>query len=303
MSAATSRVAVFRKDSARLARRWATSIWSVLVSMYCDFDRHDYFTYSAALAYYCLLAMFPLLVFMASLLAVIPVPNLFQETLEIMGRIVPVDAMGLVRSVLRDALETDRRLLSLSILGALIAASGGFSSLLTMLNLAYGVPERPFWRHRAVAFGLTVLTGLMAMIVLTAVAIGPEFGGWLAAQFGLRSVFGAFWQFTRWILIGACTVLTVEIIYFLGPNVRQRFKDQVAGATVAVLSWIFASWGLGWYLRRVADYKQTFGTLSAVVGLMLWFYVTALALIVGAQINAQILQSKGRRLTDIKVKA
>jgi membrane protein len=287
------KVVVLRKASMRLARQAGAKTWQVLVRMYADFDRYDYLTYSAALAYYCLLSMFPLLVFLASLLALIPIPHLFQQTLEIMARIVPHDAMGLVRSVLRDALETDRRLLSLSIVGALFAASGGFSSLITTLNLAYGVEEgRPYWKTRAVACGLTVLTGFMAMVVLIAVAIGPEVGLWLAAKFHLQGVFVSSWPFTRWLVIGACTVFAVETIYFLGPNVRQRFKDQVPGATVAVASWIVASWGLGWYLARVANYRQIFGTLGAVVALMLWLYVSALSLLVGAEINSQWLRAK-----------
>src|SRR5689334_13725591 len=134
--------------SAGWARRWSQAFWGSINILYADFGRYDYLTYSAALAFYCLLAMFPLLVFVASLLAVIPVPDLFQQTLEILARIVPHDAMGLVRSVLRDALDTDRRLLSFSILGAILAASGGFSSLITTPNLAYDVHEEPpYWKH------------------------------------------------------------------------------------------------------------------------------------------------------------
>jgi membrane protein len=295
VSRLASNLVVFGAGPVERARRVSSSAWAFASRLYENFDRHDYLTYSAALAYYCLLSLFPLLIFLASMLAVIPIPNLFPQTLDIMAHIVPTDAMDLVRGVLRDALRTDRRLLSFSILGALYAASGGFSSLITTLNLAYGVPERrPYWKRRSIAFGLTIITGLLVILALIAIGIGPELGFWLAAEFHLRGVFASACPYLRWIVIAACTVFAVETIYFFGPDLRQRFRDQIPGATMAVLSWIFASWGLGWYVSRVAKYQQSFGTLGAVVGLMLWFYVTALALIAGAEINSELIRSRTR---------
>src|SRR5262249_46488615 len=144
---------------------------------------------------------------------------------------------------------------------------------------------RPYWKRRALAFGLTLLTGLMVTIVLVAIALGPGFGNWLAAKIHISSLFPILWPYARWLLIGAFTIFSVETIYFLGPNVKQRFKDQIPGAIIAVLSWITASWGLGWYLSHFANYNKTFGALGAVVGLMLWFYITALALLLGAEMN------------------
>src|SRR5262249_6715086 len=135
-------------------------------------------------------------------------------------------------------------------------------------------------------------------VVLVAITLGPEFGNWLAAKIHVSKLFIVLWPYVRWILIGAFTVLAIETIYFWGPNVRQRFKDQVPGAIVAVVRWILASWGLGWYVSHFANYIQTFGVLGAVVGLMLWFYVTALALLLGAEMNAELAHSKGKRLRE-----
>jgi membrane protein len=179
------------------------------------------------------------------------------------------------------------------VVSALFAASGGFASLIAILNIAHDTPEtRPYWKKRVIAFGLTLLTGLMVTALLISIALGPEFGKWLATKIHVSWLFALLWPYARWILIGAFTIFSVETIYFLAPNAKLRFKDQIPGSIVAVLSWIGASWGLGWYLTHFANYNKTFGALGAVVGLMLWFYITALALLLGAEMNSELLRSR-----------
>src|SRR5215813_9436626 len=120
-------------------RLHAIIVWSAMVKTYNDFDRHNYLNYAAALSYFFLLSVFPLLIFLASLLSFIPVPNLFSQSLEIMAKIVPAEAMGVVRNVLTDVLKSNPGLLSFSIVSAIFAASGGFASLISTLNVAHDV--------------------------------------------------------------------------------------------------------------------------------------------------------------------
>jgi membrane protein len=290
---------VLRVQSWNSVQKEGVHLWAVLRDTYNDFDQHNSMTYAGSLAFFFLLSVFPLMIFLAALLAFIPIPNLFEQSLQIMSKVVPPDAMGVVRGVLRDVLRPNTGLLSFSIISALFAASGGFASLITALNVAYDVGEgRPYWKKRLVAFGLTILTGMMVAIVLVAIALGPEFGSWLADKIHASGLFFRLWPYFRWLVIAAFTVLSVETIYFLGPNVKQRFQDHVAGAIVAVLSWIGISWGLGWYLAHFAHYNQTFGTLGAVVGLMLWFYVTAITLMLGAELNSELAKARGRVLPE-----
>jgi membrane protein len=243
--------------------------------------------------------VFPLLIFLGNLLAYIPIPNLFGQILDLMSHVVPPDAMGVVRGVLHDVLHKNTELLSLSILGTVFVASSGFSSLITVLNIAYDVREgRPHWKKRLLAIGLTLLTGVMAIIALVAMVVGPRFGSWLSMRLHVSWIFAALWPLIRWLTIAGLTILSVEMIYFLGPNVKHRFAGQVPGAVLAVGSWIAASWVLRWYLRTFAHYNQTFGALGAVVALMLWLYVTALAIILGAEMNAELLHSIGKRLLE-----
>jgi membrane protein len=193
-------------------------------------------------------------------------------------------------------LRTNPKLLSFSIVASVFTASGGFDSLISILNIASDVPEgRPYWKRRLTALALTLLTGLMVLLALVATVLGPQIGDWVAQRVVVGRFVVLLWPYFRWTLIVAFTVITVEVIYFFAPNVQQRFKDQIPGALIAVSTWVGASWGLGWYLRHFAHYNYTFGALGAVVGLMVWFYVTALSLMLGAEINAELLHSKGER--------
>jgi membrane protein len=223
--------------------RQRAQLWPALVRTWTDFDRNDYLTYAGSLAFFFLLSIFPMLIFLASLLAYIPIPDLFEQSLEIMAKIVPPDSMGVVRGVLNDVLRTNPELLSFSIAGAIFAASGGFVALITALNVAYDVREgRPYWKKRAVAFGLTLLIGLAVAIILTAIALGPKFGAWVAERIHASGLFFQLWPFMRWLVIILLTVFSVEVIYFVAPNVRQRFWRQIPGAIVAVVAWLGASW-------------------------------------------------------------
>jgi len=265
-----------------------------LLQSFIDFDRHNYHIYAAALAFYFFLSVFPLFIFFSTVLTFIPVPHLFEQSLELLARVVPREAMAVVRSVLAEVLRTGPSLLSFSIIGVMFGASGGFASLITILNIAYDVQEgRPYWKTRLVAFWLTCLTGTILVSLLMLVAAGPALGSHLSSWFPLAGFFGDLWPYVRKIAILLFTVLSVESIYFLAPNVKQRFKDQVVGAVIAVSTWITASWGLGWYLSNFANYNRTFGTLGAVVGLMLWFYITALAVILGAYISSECTHVMG----------
>jgi membrane protein len=283
------------------ARTWYQRVSRALRNAYRDFDRNNYLMYAGALSFFFWLAFFPLLIFLSSLLAYIPVPNLFGQILDFMAELVPADAMGAVRNVLKDVLHTNPELMSFSILGAIFAASSGFSSLITVLNVAYDVHEaRPYWKKELVAVGLTLLTGVMTVIALVSMVLGPRFGSWIADHTYMGPAFARLWPYMRWGAVAIFTVLAIEAIYFLAPNLKQKFTAQIPGAFLAVATWIGASWGLELYLRHFAHYNHTFGALGAVAALMLWLYVTALAIIVGAEINAELMRAAGRSLAERK---
>ena len=253
---------------------------------------------AAGLSYYFVMSLFPLLIVFAAAVAYLPVPNLFDQALGFASRFMPHESMGLVKAVLRQVITPHRgKFMSFGIVGTIWAASGGFSSMMEALNVAYDVPEsRPFWKTRPLAIGLTFLIGILLVIALAIMLVGPNFGAWLAAKVGLGSVFIAVWPYLRWSIAVAFAVLAIELIYFLAPNVRQRFRRTLPGAALAVACWLLLSWVLGIYFQHFTNLNKTYGTLAAAIALMVWLYWTAFAILLGGEINADLLHEDGRRL-------
>lgn len=265
--------------------------WRVFVNAGGKFLDHKCFTYSAALAFYFLMALFPFLIFLASAFAYLPVPHLFERVVRMMDQIVPPEGMRVVHYVLTATLRTNKGLLSAGFLGALWAAAAGVHSTAAALNIAYEMKEtRSFLKRRLTALGLTCLLGGMGVVAMTAIALGPRFGFWLTSKLGLRAEFALVWPSLRWAIILTFTVLAIELLYFAGPSLRLRFRVQAPGALVAVAAWLFASGGLSWYFRSIADFNKMYGALGAIIALMLWFYVSAIAILAGAEINAELIR-------------
>lgn len=169
--------------------------------------------------------------------------------------------------------------------------------MMEALNVAYDVREqRPFWKTRPLAIGLTFLIGILLVIALALMLVGPNFGGWLAAKVGLGYAFATLWPYLRWSIAIGFTVLSIELIYFLAPNVRQSFRKTLPGAAIAVGCWIVLSWALGVYFQHFAKLNKTYGTLAAAIALMVWLYWSAFAVILGAEINADLIAQEGEPL-------
>ncbi len=269
-----------------------------LVQTYEDVVRNHTLQMAAALSYFFVLSLFPALIFMSAIVAYLPIPNLFGEALRFMGQFVPPDSMGLVRRVMSDVITPNRgAFLSFGILGTLWAASGGFSAAIEALNIAYEVQDdRPFWKTRPLAVGLALIIGGLLLLALAVMIVGPRFGEWLAARVHLSSLFVLLWPYIRWSVAIAFTVLAVEVLYFLGPNVKQRFQATLPGAILTVGCWIGLSYGLGIYFRHFANFNKTYGTLGAAIALMVWLYWTGFAMLVGAELNSELskISDKGR---------
>jgi membrane protein len=245
---------------------------------------------AAALSYYFILSFFPALIFLSAVVAYLPVPDLFNEALQLMARFVPPDSMGLVRRVLADVITPNRgTFLSFGILGTLWTASGGFAAAIEALNIAYDVQDdRPFWKTRPLAVGLAFVTGALMLISLSVMIVGPRFGEWLADRVHLSYLFVLLWPYIHWSIAIGFTILAVEALYFLAPNVRQRFFATLPGAVLSVVCWMTLSYLLGFYFRHFANFNKTYGTLGAAIALMTWLYWTGFAMLVGAELNSEL---------------
>ena len=201
------------------------SVKDALVRTYADVVQNHTMQMAAALAYYFVLSLFPALIFLSAVVAYLPVPDLFNQALALMARFLPVDSMGLVRRVLGDVVTPNRgTFLSFGILGTLWAASGGFAAIIEALDIAYQVKDdRPFWKTRPLAVGLAFIVGALVLISLSVMVVGPRFGEWLAGKIHLSGLFVLLWPYIHWTIAVGFTVVAIEALYFLAPNVKQRF--------------------------------------------------------------------------------
>ncbi len=277
-------------------------IGSTAKQVYNDVMNNHTMAMAAGLSYYFVMSLFPALILAAALVGFVPVPHLFGTILGAMQRVIPADSMGLVRAVLRDVISPHKgSFLTIGILGTVWTASGGFASLIEALNVAYDVPEtRPIWKTRALAIGLMVVIGGLMFLGAIAMFLGPEFGAWLASKTSLSWAFARIWPVLRWVISIAFTVLAVELTFYWAPNVKQRFLATLPGAAMGVGFWIGASYGLGIYFQHFANFNKTYGTLGAAIALMEWLYWSWFFILLGAEVNSELLKAKGHGRMELK---
>jgi len=276
-----------------------TTIKQAVQTTFASMRRKHTSQLAAGLSYYFVLSLFPFLIAFAAAVALLPIPNLFDQILGLMARFVPSDSMGLVRAVLKGVVSSHGgSLLSLGIALSVWAASGGFAALVEALNVAYDLQdERSFLHRRLLAIGLALGVGTLMIFALTLMVVGPGFGIWLARKVGVGNVFVVVWPYLRWAICVACAVLSIEVIYAWGPSARRSLRSTLPGACIAVVTWLVLSSALGLYLRSFTRLNKTYGTLAAGIALMLWLYWTAFSILVGAEFNANLIQAHaaGRR--------
>jgi membrane protein len=254
-----------------------------------DFSADSMTTYAAALAYRIVFSLFPFLLFLVALLAFLQIPQLFEWMREQAALLVPGEAMAQVNNVIEE-LQTPRGgLVSVGIVLALWSASVGVMSLIEALNVAYDVPERrPTWRLYLLSLLYTVGLAILMIAAAALMVLGPQAASWAASRLGLDEVFVVVWNWLRWPLAVLLLMLAVSVVYYVGPNIRQRFRFITPGAILSVVVWIVASVAFGIYVQNFADYSATYGSIGAVVILMFYFYLSAAVLLFGAEINAVI---------------
>jgi membrane protein len=264
-----------------------------------DMEKNHTMAFAAALAYYFVLALFPFLIFLSAIAAHLPLPNFFSQIMELISRVVPAASMGPLRNLMNDTiLSTHSRLLTFGILLTLWSASSGFTALIDALNTAYNVSEtRRYWQTRALAISLTFSVGCLLVIVIGLLLLGPHLSARLTETFGMETL----WTYVRWAIAIACTVLAVELLYFVAPNLKQRFVSTLPGAFIAVSGWIGLSYLLEIYFQDFSAYSKGYGTLGVALACSIWLYWTGFVVLIGAQFNAEL--RRGRSVHEARQRA
>ncbi len=243
---------------------------------------------AAGVAFYGLLAIFPALIATVTLYGLVADPDRIKEQIASATAALPPGAADLVTSQLTSVASVGRGGLTLGLvisLGATIwAASGGVRALVKGLNVIYHTEEsRGFVERSSLGLGLT-LGGLVAVaLALTLVAAFPV----ILDRIGLDPVAAGFAQAARWALLAVLVVIGLSVLYRLGPDREQpRFRWVTWGTLTALGMWVLGSVGFSVYVSNFGSYNQTYGSIAAVIVLMLWLYLSALAVLVGAEIDA-----------------
>jgi membrane protein len=266
----------------------------IVVNVASDVNQNHIFSFAAALSYYFVLAFFPALIALATIVGYLPIPDLFNTIAGAMAQVVPPQSMGLTQRVAADvASRNHAALLTFGLFGALWTCSSGFATMIEALNVAYNVLEtRPGLKIRVLALELTLLIGVLVVGAFTFIVIGSLFGDFLGTRLGFSWPFAFLWPLVRHVLAGILIVLAVEGLYFLAPNMKQSFASSLPGAVFSVIGWILLSDGLSLYFQKFAHLNRTYGVLGGGVALLVWLYWSSFVILLGAELNSEILRAR-----------
>jgi len=268
------------------AKELAKRVW-------LQINQDDIFGRSAQLSYYFLLSLFPLLLFLMTLLGYFADAGsqLRDSLIRYLSTVMPSSALQLVHTTL-DEVSKSRGggKLSFGILAALWAASNGMGAISETLNIAYDVKERrAWWKVRLVSVGLTISLALMILGALVIVLYGGKLADFVTAASGFGNVFRIGWKILQWPIALGFLFTTFSLIYYFAPDLRNpKWRWITPGSAAAVVLWLLISLALRLYLHYFNSYSATYGSLGALIILMLWFYLTGAAILIGGEINSEI---------------
>jgi membrane protein len=248
---------------------------------------------SATLSFYFLLSLFPLLLFLFALLGFLlqSGPQLRETLHESLAAVVPQSASGLIDRTLGEIIQGAGAIgLSTALLFTWWSASQGMLAIIDGLNIAYQVKDsRPWLKKFAVASGLTMGSLAMLAAALMMLLYGGRLSDIVIGYFGFRSFLAGLWQALQWLLLLAFALMAFNLIYFFAPNVeRRRWRWLMPGTVAGVSLWLAVSFGFKVYLIYFNSFTVTYGSIGAVIILLLWFYLTGIAILVGGEVNAAI---------------
>jgi membrane protein len=270
-------------------RRLALRVWKRV-------QDDDLFDQAAQLSYYFLFAIFPLLLLLTTLFGFMATTGsqIYENLLSYAREVLPYNAFELLVTTLKEVQSgAGGGKLSVGILATLWAASSGMSGLITGLNRAYKVKEtRPWWKARLIAIGLTLLLPVFVAIALVLVLYGTRLADLITGYFGLESYFTRLWDIVQWPVAVVFLFVAVALLYRYAPACQRKgWRQDLPGAIIGVALWLALSLLFRLYLQYFNSYNRTYGSLGAVMVLLLWFYLSGAAILIGAEVNSEWAKS------------
>ena len=275
------------------------SLLFVLRKTVREFGRDQCTDLAAALTYYAVLSLFPALLALVSLLGVFGQGRkTVDAVLETASGVVPGDAMNLLRPTVEQLVQSPSAGIALvtGLLGAVWSASGYIGAFGRAMNRIYEIDEgRPIWKLRPLQLILTLAGLLLAAATAVMLVVSGPVAETVGDAIGAGSIAVAAWNIAKWPVIFVCVVLAVAVLYYATPNVKQpKFRWISVGAGFAIVTWLAASALFGFYVANFGSYNKTYGALAGVIVFLLWLWITNLALLFGAELDAEL--ERGRQL-------
>lgn len=294
MAAGSRRRQSREKDRGRAAavpseiplRGWRDILWRV----WHETNEDRITLIAAGVTYYLLLALFPALAAFVSLYGFVANPVTVADHVALLAGLLPRDGLDIIRSQLQSLASADHGALTFGFVTALAiafwSANNGIKSLFEALNIAYEEREkRSFLRLNLMAFAFTLGAMVIATGLIVSVGVVPA----ILALLHLDAFSAAILAVARWPIILVLTAIGISILYRFGPSRRYAQWRWISwGSALATIIWIAASAGFSFYLQNFANYNATYGSLGAVIGLMLWTWISVVVLLVGAELNAEM---------------
>lgn len=258
-----------------------------------EFIEDNLSDWAAALTYYGLLALFPALIAMVSLIGLVGDPRSTTSSLtEIITSIGPESAAETFSGPI-ESVASDRKTAGFTFVAGLVvalwSASGYVGAFIRASNVIYETREgRSFWKLRPLQLAVTLaMIVLMTILALGLVLTGPLVDA-VAGPIGLGGTAVSIWNIAKWPVMVAIFIVMVSVLYYASPNARLRgFKLITAGSVVAIVVWAIASAAFAFYVANFGSYDKTYGTLGGLVALLIWFWISNLAILFGHQLNAE----------------
>jgi membrane protein len=245
---------------------------------------------ASQLAYYFFLALFPALICLLAIASFFPLQNFTDQVLRLLGPFAPAEIVDIVRQQITQIAEGHRGgLVTIGLLGALWSSSAAMVAVISAMNRAYDIEEgRPWWRVRLTAILLTVVLSLFVIIAFALIVAGPQLADFAGKHLGLGPVWVWAWKLVQWPLALALVGVGIGLIYYFAPDAEQVWVWITPGTLAAICLWLLGSLGFRFYAAHFGQYEATYGALGGVIVLLLWFYLSGLCIVLGAEMNAEI---------------
>ncbi|NRG43146.1 YihY/virulence factor BrkB family protein [Bacillus sp. CRN 9] len=250
-------------------------------------QRDDVFGIAAQLAYFFLLSLFPLLIVLIAVLPYLPFTQ--EDIFSIVRDFAPEESMNLIENSINELSKRNGTLLSFGIIATLWSASNGINAIVRAFNRAYDVPEsRSFLIARGVAILLTISMIFVFVVALLLPVFGKQIGLFFSDVLGLSDEFLTLWNMLRWLASPMIIFIIFSGLYWFAPNKKLTKVSVLPGSIFATVGWIAASYAFSYYVSNFGNYSATYGSIGAIIILMIWFYMSAIIIMIGGEINAMM---------------